>query len=298
MRVWQAVGIGLLAITFSLPAWADCSPEIFGNTDIKVTTLSIPTTIFVRKLPVLSHILPNIEVTLLFDAEMKFELSCVCKPCCSNQEKQVASLTVSASVEALGGTIWYEDSRSLTMDGVQDPECQLLVTLAHEKGATVPAVGVGLQIAGFSLKIEGVRMSFSAIPRCGCTSDEQCFFNTPPRIVDVSPQSLDLNKGESAEFTVTAIDFQGNLSHFSEATPAGPGYLRAYLKGEQYGKTEEGWEWRTATYRVSFPSEGEELEGRVVVTAWDGCGQHSEKKVLVRLFYPPRITLDQNAENH
>ncbi len=128
-------------------------------------------------------------------------------------------------------------------------------------------------------------MEFWATPHCGCTDDPRCFVNTAPTIVEVSPAYLDLNKGESGTITVRAVDAQQNLAPFPEEI-VGPGYLPAKLVEDRYDDGAAG----EATYRVEFPTEGEQLRSLVPVSVLDTCGQGDLKNVPVRLFYPPVIT--------
>ncbi|HDS29051.1 MAG TPA: hypothetical protein ENN96_01060, partial [Candidatus Acetothermia bacterium] len=299
MSVWRSIGVGLLVLTFSLPARAACSHKLYANAELNTTTLSIPTTIMAKvvekALPGSSLILPSIEVTLRFGTAMEFLLDCGCMPCCRHPEKQAASLSVSASVHTLGGTVSYEAAESFVDDGVHDPqpdvECVLPLILTHQGGALVSAIGVDLEIGGLSLKSEQVTMSFSAIPHCGCTRDEPCFANTAPRIVNVFPQSLDMNKAETASITVTATDAEGNLALFPVTRDA-PGTLPAVKVHDWYSEDRTRG---AATYLVSFPSEGEDLHALVTLTAWDECGQRDLRSVPVRLFYPQKITLDPQS---
>ncbi|MCX7844352.1 MAG: hypothetical protein N2507_03230 [Candidatus Bipolaricaulota bacterium] len=244
-----------------------------------------------KVLPGLGLILPDIEVTLEFNAAMEFNLSCSCRPCCRAPEKQVASLTVSASVSAFGGNVYFTAAGTETLDGLLEPpplkECALWITLAYQVGERVPAVGVNLSLGGVSIRQEYVRMRFSAIPHCGCTADPRCFGNTAPSIVNVSPDKLALNQGESGTITVVATDAQ-KLKPFPEEISGG-GYLPVRL--EQAWYSEDG-KTGSATYRVEFPLEGELLQGVVKISAWDECDQMNEVRVPVWFFYPPVLQLN------
>lgn len=102
-------------------------------------------------------------------------------------------------------------------------------------------------------------MTFSAIQHCGCTEDPICFWNTAPSIVEVFPSELALNKGGSATITVRAHDAQGNLAYFPLKIK-GDGYLPTTLVPDSVWFSED----RTAggaSYRVEFPTAGEELRG-------------------------------------
>lgn len=304
MRAWWFVGIGLLVLSASLPAVAaiasegmpaepECFHKVSANMEMNKTELSIPVTIIaklIEKVTGLGGITLMFKVPIKLNAAMEFRLDCACSPCCLASEKQVASLTVFAKVRAFGGTVILSAARSEARQGEEKPdpleECGLVVRIAYAKEDLVPAVGVGLEIGGVSFKSEEVRMTFSATPDCGCTADPQCFGNTAPTIVDVSPEVLDLNKGQSATITVTAIDAQGNLAPFSREI-TGPGYLPVKLVEAEYG---DDGKWGRAVYRVEFPTEGEELQGLVRLSAWDKCGQRASRGVPVRLFYPPVLT--------
>jgi len=292
MRELGLVGIVFLVLAFSLPASASCSHELYGNAELNQSTLTIPTTIIVKKVQKALEALGvptvalEIEVTLEFNAAMEFRLVCGCRPCCRAPQKQVASLTVSASIRAFGGTVMFAGARSEARDGEPDPsplkECEVEVMIAHKAGERVPAVGVGLSIEG------SVAMRFSAIPQCGCTDDPRCFGNTAPRIVEVSPSFLDLNKGESGTITVTATDTEGNLAPFSkEIEVKNEEYLPVYLEEAWYS---EDRRMGRAKYRVEFPKEGEKLRGFVGVDVWDECGLGDVRNVPVRLFYPPILS--------
>ena len=297
MRELGLVGIVFLVLAFSLPASASCFHKLYGNAESNKSTLTIPTTIIVKKVQKalgVPTVAPEIEVTFEFNAAMRFHLDCYCTPCCRAPQKQVASLTVSASIRAFGGTVMFADAAANERDGVTDPEpekmCLLPLTLAYETGDQVPAVGVGLSIEGFAFKRESVAMRFSAIPQCGCTDDPRCFGNTAPRIVEVTPSFLDLNKGGSATITVIAMDEQRNLASFKvvDGTEVdGLKYLPAKLDGAWYSDERA---MGRAVYSVAFPEDDEKLRGLVGVGVVDACGLGDGRNVLVRLFYPPILS--------
>jgi len=294
MKVLGLMGIGLLMIAFSLPAGATCSSSLYGNEELNQTSLSIPVTI-IKKVVGL-----DIEVTLEFKARMEFTLDCACKPCCPAPQKQVASLTVSSSIQAFGGAILFSSAKTESREGEPNPRegisCPLPVTIAYKGGDRVPAIGVGLSISGIGIETKGVHMHFKAQYSCECTGSERCIGNTHPTIVDVSPEILELVPGSSATVTVTAFDSEGNLSDFSYAEGTGEGgipYLPAELSWVEPIEIKEGQAMK-ATYKVSFPSEalasseGQPLLNALVyVLVWDECGLHDSKYIPVMLFYPP-----------
>ena len=153
MRELGLVGIVFLVLAFSLPASASCSHELYGNAELNQSTLTIPTTIIVKKVQKalgVPTVAPEIEVTLEFNAAMEFRLVCGCRPCCRAPQKQVASLTVSASIRAFGGTVMFAGARSEARDGEPDPsplkECEVEVMIAHNEGERVLAVGLGFPL--------------------------------------------------------------------------------------------------------------------------------------------------------
>jgi hypothetical protein len=298
MKVLGLMGIGLLMIAFSLPAGATCSSSLYGNEELNQTSLSIPVTII--KTIIKKVVGLDIEVTLEFKAQMEFTLDCACEPCCPAPQKQVASLTVSSSIQAFGGAILFSSAKTESREGEPNPRegisCSLPVTIAYKRGARVPAIGVGLSISGIGIETKEVSMRFKAQYSCECTGNEGCIGNTHPTIVDVSPEILELVPGSSATVTVTAFDREGNLSRFSYAKGTGEGgipYLPAELSWVEPIEIKEGQAMK-ATYKVSFPSEalasseGQPLLNALVyVLVWDECGLHDSKYIPVMLFYPP-----------
>ncbi len=302
MRAMVFAAVMLLALYHV--GLATCSGTISGGGKVaeKTLTLSLPVKLIVK---LVKKVIPGIgavevepKVTLEFQAGMEFELLCGCEPCCRDPEKQVASLTVSSSIRAFGGTVEFAGAKSRVCPGeaapAQNVTCGCPVEIAYEAGRQVPALGVGISLEGVSYKSQEAEMRFTAASECACSTDTTCFGNTAPQIVEVSPPVLQLKKqGQSGLITVTAMDREGNLDHFSSKTK-GPGYLTAVLvSGPEWQERDGKRFFGRATYRVDFPEGGEELRSFAIVSVVDACRQADDKKVPVQLFYPPHLTLQE-----
>lgn len=286
MRVKAFVVVVVIVSALQHTASASCFHKLYGDHALDRRTLSVPTTIIAKV------VAPDIEVALMFHARWEYSLDCSCTPCCRAPAKQVASLSVSSSIRAFGGTVKFTSARSKYQDGKHDPTpeeaCALRVELGYEEGDVVPAIGVGLSLRGATLRTKTVSMGFSAIPHCGCTEDPKCFGNTAPSIVEVSPSWLDLNKGGSATITIRAEDMQGNLNYFPSKFE-GVRYLPTTLvPGSVWFSRDRAM--GGAVYRVEFPTAGEELQGLALVGVVDDCGLGDSRRIPVRLFYPPVLT--------
>ncbi|MEN3009601.1 MAG: hypothetical protein ABDI20_01235, partial [Candidatus Bipolaricaulaceae bacterium] len=271
-----------------------CSDKLYGNQELDRRTLSVPATIIAKIVEkvILEVVTFDIEVTIEFNARMEFRLDCSCRPCCRAPEKQVASLSVSSSVRAFGGTVTYTGVRLETRDGEKDPRpdkmCERPVVLGYEIGDRIPALGVSLSLGGAKFQTERVIMNFSAIPHCGCTGDPRCFGNTAPSIISVAPAWLDLNKGQSALITVTAVDREGNLASFPSEIEGGDYIPTVLVPGSvRFGQNGAVGE---AIYRVEFPTHSKRLRGFAPVRVEDACNERDGKNIPVRLFYPPVLT--------
>lgn len=149
MRLFVVVILSAIQHTAS----ASCFHKLYGNQELDRRTLSVPTTIIakvVKAIPGVGLVAPDIEVTLLFHARWGFRLDCSCSPCCRAPAKQAASLSVSSSIRAFGGTVMFTGTHSEAREGERDPSpterCKLPVRLGYEAGGQVPAIGVGLSL--------------------------------------------------------------------------------------------------------------------------------------------------------
>ncbi len=104
-RFWLMSVVVILVSFLAFAAYSQCIHQLYGGVEADRRTLSVPVTIIaklVEKVPGLRALAPDIEVTLEFNAEMEFRLDCECEPCCKAPQKQVASLSVFASVNIFG----------------------------------------------------------------------------------------------------------------------------------------------------------------------------------------------------